>query len=56
MKSYLGNCMHLLKQLVDPEMIRFVVVHSKPMVPFFAPFAKLAAKFLKVRTPYIFAQ
>jgi len=48
-KSYIGNLVHFLKQLVDPQMVRYVIVHAKPAIPYVVPFPKVATKLVKVR-------
>jgi len=47
-KSYLGNSLHVLQQMTDPELQAFSLRCLRPSVPFLASFPKLARKFLKV--------
>ena len=46
-KSFLGNTLHLLGQLTDPEMSRFLMARLNASVPFFHPFERLTRKTLK---------
>jgi hypothetical protein len=47
LRSYLTNMLHFLRELVDPHMQRFVLATAAAVCPYFAPFPKLAQKFLK---------
>lgn len=47
-KSYLGNSLHVLQQMTDPELQAFSLRCLRPSIPFLASFPKLARKFLKV--------
>lgn len=47
-RSYVGNLLHFLSHVVDPQMTRFVLSAIETSVMFFEPFPKLAQKFLKV--------
>ena len=46
-KSFLGNTLHLLGQLTDPDMSRFLMARLNASVPFFHAFERLTRKTLK---------
>jgi nucleolar complex protein 2 len=46
-KSFLGNTLHLLGQLTDADMSRFLLSRLNVAVPFFATFERLTRKTLK---------
>ena len=46
-KSFLGNTLHLLGQLTDPDMSRFLMSRLNASVPFFHGFERLTRKTLK---------
>ena len=46
-KSFLGNTLHLLGQLTDPDMSRFLMSRLNASVPFFHTFERLSRKSLK---------
>jgi nucleolar complex protein 2 len=46
-KSFLGNTLHLLGQLTDPDMSRFLLARLNAAVPFFCTFERLTRKTLK---------
>ena len=46
-KSFLGNTLHLLGQLTDADMSRFLMARLNACVPFFHAFERLTRKILK---------
>jgi nucleolar complex protein 2 len=46
-RSFLGNTLHLLGQLTDPDMSRFLMSRLNASVPFFHAFERLTRKSLK---------
>ena len=46
-RSFLGNTLHLLGQLTDPDMSRFLMSRLNASVPFFHTFERLTRKSLK---------
>jgi hypothetical protein len=46
-KSYVGNLLHLLRNLVEPRMTAFVLHHLLRLIPYLAPFPRIARLFLK---------
>ncbi len=47
-RSYLGNTMHALNRTIQPKMLSLILQSLEPVIPYFEPFPKLSAKFLKV--------
>lgn len=46
-KSFCGNFLHFLSNVVDSSMCRYLLISLEPFVPFFEPFVKLSQKLLR---------
>jgi nucleolar complex protein 2 len=47
-KSYLGNSLHLLASMTQPEMSAYTLRRLRPSAAFFGPYPRLTKKLLKL--------